>query len=118
MPGGQMGGHGRAERHARHVSLLNSDRTEEAGELVGIAIGRVRPGRLVALTRAGKVDRDAAEVLGVGGELERVAGVVRGQVWDQQERLALPLHVVVDRKLVYVDLWHARSVLAARGTAR
>src|ERR671922_1639430 len=97
---------------------LDPDGVEEGGDLVGIAIGRVRPGRLVALSRAGKVDRDAAEVLGVGGELERVAGVIRGRVWDQQERLALPLHLVVDREPVYLDLGHGRSLLAARGTAR
>ena len=54
------------------------------GDLVGVALGRVRAGGLVALARAGKIDRDAAEVLGVGRELERIAGVVGGQVRDQQ----------------------------------
>jgi hypothetical protein len=64
-------------------------------DLIGMAVGRVRRGRLVAVAGAGKVYRDAAEVLGLGRKLERVAGVVRGRVRDQQGRLALPLHVVL-----------------------
>jgi hypothetical protein len=45
-------------------------------------------------------------VLGIGGELEGITGVIRGGVWDQQERLALPLNVVVDRDPVYLGLCH------------
>ena len=112
MASGQVDAHGGAERHARHVGPLHPDRTEEGGDLVGLAIGRVRPGRLVALARAGKIERDAAELLGVGRQLERPAGVVGRRVMDQQERLALPLNLVVDRESVYVDLRHARSLLA------
>ena len=118
MAGGEVHAHGGAERHARDVGLLDPDGAEEGGDLVGIALGRVRPGRLVALARAGKVDRDAAEVLGVGRQLERVAGVVGGRVRDQQERLAFSLHVVVDREPVYLDLWHARSLLAVARSRR
>jgi hypothetical protein len=82
--------HGGTERHARDVRSLDPDGAEESGDLVGMAVGGIRPGRFVACAGAGKVDRDAAEVLGVGGELERVAGVVGGRVRDQQQRLALP----------------------------
>ena len=117
MAGGQVHGHGGAERDARDVRLLDPDGAEEAGDLVGVALGRVRPGRLVALARAREIDRDAAEVLGVGRQLERVAGVVGGQVRDQQQRLAVALHVVVDREPVDLDLWHARSLLAACDSA-
>ena len=118
MAGGQVDAHRPAERHARHVRPFDPDRAQEGGNLVGVAVGRVRPGRLVALARAGKVDRDAAEVLGVRRQLERVAGVVRGRVRDQQERLALPLHLVVDREPVHLNLRHARSLLAVRRRCR
>jgi hypothetical protein len=63
-------------------------------------------------------------MLRVGRQLERPAGVVGRQVRDQEKRLALPLHVVVDREPVYVDVWHVRSLLALSavdyraGTAR
>src|SRR5207248_10054393 len=112
MAGGEVHADGRAERNSRDVGLLDPDGAKEGGDLVSIALGRVRPGGLVALARAGNVERDAAEVLGVGRELERIAGVVGGQVRNQQKRLALPLDVVVDRKSVYLDLWHACSLLA------
>jgi hypothetical protein len=56
---------------------------------------------------------------GVGRQLERPAGVVGRRVGDEQKRLALPLHVVVDQESVYVDAWHLRSLLAAgRASAR
>jgi hypothetical protein len=118
MAGGEMHAHGGAERHTRHVGALDAEDAEERGDLVGIAIGRVRPGRLVALTRAQEVDRDAAEVLGVGRKLERVAGVVRRRVRDQQERLTLALDVVVDRQPVDLDLWHALHLLTTGRTPR
>ena len=64
MPGGKVDAHGGAERHARDVRLLDPDGVEEGGDLVGMAVGRVWAGRLVALAGAWKVDCDAAEVLG------------------------------------------------------
>jgi hypothetical protein len=109
MAGGEVDAHPGAERDTRDVGLFDSDGVEEGGGLVGIALGRVRPGRLVALARARKVERDAAEVLGIRGQLKRVAGVIGGQIRDQQQRLAVPLHVVVEREFVYLDLWHART---------
>jgi hypothetical protein len=39
--------------------------------------------------------------------------VVRRRVRNKQERLALPLHVVVECESVYLDVWHARYLLAA-----
>ena len=56
MAGGEVHAHAGAERDARDVGLLDPDGAEEGGDLVGVALGRVRPGRLVALARAGKVD--------------------------------------------------------------
>lgn len=95
MAGGQVHAHGGPEGDARDVHLLDPDGAQERGDLIGVALGRVRPGGLVALARAGKVDRDTAEVLGVRRQLEGVAGVVGGQVGNQQQRLALALYVVV-----------------------
>ena len=90
MAGGQVDAHGGAERDAGDVRPLDLDRVEEGRELVGVALGRVGPRGLCALARAGKVDADAAEVLGVGRELEGVAGVVGARVRDEQQRLARP----------------------------
>jgi hypothetical protein len=67
---------------------------------------------LVALAGAREVQRDAAEVLGVGRKLERVARVIGGQVRDQQQRFAFSLHLVLDREPVDVDLRHGRSLPA------
>src|SRR6476620_2552465 len=85
-----------AQRDASHVGTLDADGMEEGGDQVCVFLGRVRSGRFAALARAGQVERDTAEVFGVGGKLERVAGVIRGQVGDQQERLTLALDIVVD----------------------
>jgi len=49
-----MEAHGGAERHAGDVGRLDPDRVQEGGDLVGMAVGRVRAGRLVALAGAGK----------------------------------------------------------------
>jgi hypothetical protein len=113
MAGGEVHAHRRPERHTRDVGPLDTDGAEEGGDLVGIGLGRVWPGRLVALARARKVPRDAAEVLGVRRQLERVARVIGGQVRDHQRRftLALSLHLVVDGEPVDVDVRHGRSLL-------
>jgi hypothetical protein len=42
--------------------------------------------------------------------------MVRRRVRDQQERLALSLHVVIDPEPLYLDLRHARLLLAAVNT--
>ena len=104
MAGGKVHAHGRTERDARDVGMLDPDGAEECGDLVGVALGRVGAGWLVAVARARKIDGDAAEMLGVGRQLERKAGVVGGKVRDQQERIAVALHVVVDREPIDLDL--------------
>ena len=83
----QVHPHGRPERHPHHVRALDADRGQEAGDLLRVPLGRVRPVRLVALARPWKVKRNAPEMLGVGRQLEGVARVVGGGVGDQQERL-------------------------------
>src|SRR5262245_59211990 len=109
MAGGQVNANSGAERHARDVGPLDPDSTKEGGDLVGLDFGRVRPERLIALTSAGKIERDAAEMLGVRRQLERPAGVVGRRVVDQQERLALPLNLVVDRETVQLNARHRRA---------
>jgi hypothetical protein len=118
MAGRQVDAHGRAKRHTRDMRPLDPDGAEEGGDLVGITIGRVRPCGLVALTRARQIDGDTPEVLGVGGELKRITGGVRGGVGDQQKRLALLLNVIVDRESVYVDLWHPNPIVMTFGIKR
>ena len=54
------------------------------------------PGGLLLSPVPGRSSARTAEVFGVGGKLERVAGVIRGQVGDQQEWLTLALDIVVD----------------------
>jgi hypothetical protein len=66
MAGGEVEAHGGTERHTRDVGLVDADRAEEGGDVVGMTVGRVRARRLVALAGAGKVDGYAGEVLGVG----------------------------------------------------
>jgi hypothetical protein len=44
--------------------------------------------------------------------------VIRGQVGDQQKRLALALHVVVDRQSGYVDLRHSNPFVMNPGIER
>ena len=46
MAGGQVEAHGGTERHARDVGLIDADRAEEGGDLVGMALGRVGAGGL------------------------------------------------------------------------
>src|SRR6478672_11993512 len=116
MAGGEVQTDGRAERNTSHMCAFDADGAQERSDLVCITIGRVRSDRLVALTRAGQIDRDAAEVFGVSRKLERVASVVRRRIWDQQERLPLPLDVVVDRQAIDIHLWHSRNLLTTCGT--
>ena len=100
-----------AKRDACDMCLLNPDRSEEAGDLVGVDFGRVRPGGLVTLPGPRKVESDAAEVLCVGRQLERITSVIGGEVRNQQQRLAIPLHVIVDSEPVYVNLRHFRLLI-------
>ena len=67
---------------------LYADRLHEAGDVVGEQFGRIGPVRLVGLARAARIERDAGEMLGVVGDLERVAGVVGGEIGDEDQRLA------------------------------
>jgi hypothetical protein len=62
--------------------------------------------RLVGLARAAWVDRNAGEILGVIGDLEGVAGIVGGEIGNEDERLAGALLLVVDRDVVDFHLGH------------
>jgi hypothetical protein len=79
MAGGEVHADGGAERNARDVGRLDTDDAEEGGDLIGITLGRVRTGRLVALAGPRKVDCDAAKVPDIGWKLECIARVVGGR---------------------------------------
>ena len=113
-----MHAHRGTERDARDMGLLDADGPHEGGDLVGVDLGGVRSGGLVALARAGKIYRDATEVLGVARKLKRVARVVGAQIRDQQQRLSFSLHLVVDAKSVGGDLRHGRSLQAVTAGLR
>jgi hypothetical protein len=89
--------------------LVDPERLQEGRDIVGHELRRVITGGLVALSRAARIDRDAREVLGVLGDLEGVAGVVRGEVRDEQQGLARALLFVVHRDVANLDLRHGRT---------
>src|SRR5436305_7684368 len=96
MPRRQVHGDSGSERDARDLGALDANRAKESGELVGISHRGIRAFRLVALAGTWEVHRDAAEMLCVGRQLERVAGMVSRQIRNQQQRIAFALYVVVD----------------------
>src|SRR5713101_3658034 len=59
---------------------------------------------VVCFTRPSQVDGDAGKVLGVLCHLKSVAGVIGGQVGNQDEGLARPFLIVVHRDVVNFDL--------------
>ena len=73
------------------MGLLDPDRFHECGDVVGEQFGRIGPGRLVGLARPARIKRNAGEMLGVVGDLEGVAGVVGGEIGDEDKRLARSL---------------------------
>ena len=89
---------------------FDPDGPKESGELVGVPLGGIWPGWLVAFARARQVHCDAPEVLGVRRKLEGVAGVVGGEIGDEQQGLALALLLVVDGEPEGLDLWHRCSL--------
>jgi hypothetical protein len=89
-----------------HVGFGDAKRAHERSHVIGKHFGGIRSFRYVALSGPSQVKRDAGEVLGVFCHLECVAGVVRAQVRDQDERLTTSLLVVVDRDVVGFDPGH------------
>ena len=88
------------------MRCLDSDRGHEGGDVIGEQLGRISALWLVAFTRPARIKRNAGEMLGIFGDLEEVAGVVSGEIRNENERLARSLDLVVDRDVVDLDLRH------------
>jgi len=78
------------QRQAHDVRTRDAQGLHQGGHVVGDDFRRVGRIRLLRLASPAGIERDAAELLGVVGDLEGVAGVVGGEVGNQDERLALP----------------------------
>src|SRR6185437_5987339 len=95
------------------MRFLDADRSHETSDVVGEQFGRPGPGRLVGQARSARIERNAGEMLFVVGDLEGVAGVVCGEIGDEDQRLARPLALIVHRDAVDLDLGHGRPPGAA-----
>jgi len=62
--------------------------------------------RLVSFASPPWIDGDAGKVLGVLGNLESIAGAIRGQERNQDQRLSGSLLIVVHGDTVRFDLGH------------
>src|SRR5262245_18739893 len=103
------------------MCALDADRVHECRYVIGEELGRVVALRLVGEPSASQVDRDAPVVLRVFRDLEGVAGLVRRQVWDEEERLTRALDLVVHRDAVGLDRRHPGLLvvsMAVRGWSR
>src|SRR5271169_3295899 len=90
---------------------LHADRLHEGGDVVGEQLHRIGAVRLVSLARASRVNGDASEMLGIVCDLEGIAGVVGGEIGDEDERLSCPLLLVVHGDAVRFDLRHVNLSL-------
>ena len=106
--------HRGAKRHAGHVRPVDVEDFHEPGHVVGQLLRRIRARRLVGRARPSEVDRHAGEVLGVLGRLECVAGVVGGQVGNEDERVPGSFGLVVHRKVPDGDGRHGYPFCARR----
>jgi hypothetical protein len=72
---------------------------------------------LVCLASPPWTNGDAGKVVGVPGNLKRIAGAVRGQVRDQDQRLSGALLIVVHGEFVHLDFGHLIFSFLHRGVA-
>src|SRR5213079_1228236 len=94
---GEPNAGGRPQGEPEDMRLLYSDLLHERGNVVREHLRRVNAGRLIRLPGPTQINRDAAEVLRVVGDLERVAGIVGSQVGDKHQRFTAALLVVIQR---------------------
>src|SRR5215510_6324412 len=95
-----------AERQAGDMCPWYSRRLHESGNIVGEMLRRIGTFCFVRLSRSPEIERDAGKVRGVFCHLEGITGVVGGQVWDQNQRLARSLPVVVESDAIGFHLGH------------
>src|SRR3989442_6638132 len=86
---------------------LDPDGVHEPRNVICEDLGGVASSWLVGLTGAPQVNGDAREVLRVLSNMERIAGLVRGQVRDKHEWLSRAGGLVIDVDVARSHGWHA-----------
>jgi hypothetical protein len=99
----------RAERQSEYVRAADPGRLHEPGDVVGEKLRGVDAVRLGGQAGAAQVHAVAGEMLGVLGNLERIAGLVGSKVWNEHKRLAVTLNLVINVDPVGLNDWHASS---------
>ena len=100
------------------MRFLDADHGHEGGDVIGEQFGRIGAVWLVGFARPARIERNASEMLGVVGDLERVAGVIGCEIRDEDEGFARPLGLVIDRDVVDLDLGHGRLSQTASNARR
>ena len=89
------------------MCLLNPHGIHESGNIVSKNLGGIDAFGLVRFTCPSKIERNAGKVLlGVLRHLEGIAGMIGGQVWNENEWLTSSLLVVIHRDVIGFDLRH------------
>jgi hypothetical protein len=88
------------------MGAVHAQGLHEGGHIVGKGLRRVDAFRLIALAGTSQVAGDTGEVLEVLGNLEGIAGVISGQVGNQDQRLSDSLLIVVHGDTVRFDPGH------------
>jgi hypothetical protein len=88
------------------MGALDADPLHERGDIIGKQFCRLGPCRLVRLACTAWVEGNAGEELGIVRDLESVASIVGGKVWNEDERLTGPLLLVIHSDVVHFDFRH------------
>ena len=91
------------------MGLPNPCGLHESGNVVRQKLGGIDAFEFIRFTCPSKIERDAGKVLGVLCHLEGVAGVIGGQVRNENEWLSSSLLVVVHCDVIGFDLRHAST---------
>jgi hypothetical protein len=100
------------------VERIELERVRERQRVAGHFGDLVVALSLRRLADVAVVEQDGPVASGEGGHLERPGEGVRGQPHDAQERLAVPVHLVVERLVASFDRRHARSLSSDRTLRR
>jgi hypothetical protein len=99
-PGRVLGGQPHADRGAQgqpeDVGPVDAGRLHERAHVVGEQLGGIGALRLAGQAGSAQVHREAPEVLGVLRDLERIARLVGREIRDEDDGLAVALHLVID----------------------
>src|SRR3954447_16303449 len=95
------------------MGTLDPDGLHERGDVVGEQLSGARAVGFAGPASTTQVNRDAGVVLGIVGHLERVAGLVQGEIGDEYQRIPGSLRLVVDVDVAGADCGHGPSLLDA-----